>query len=283
MFNMLNIPKTLTHTVYPYQYSSLRRVLEPRRFQAYCLGTNKSGTHSIASLLAKHYKAAHEVAHGTLINGFLDWQEGKLKAEDFHTLLLNHEKYAWLEMDSSHVHIEYVDLLVKLFPKAKFILTIRDCYSWLDSYLNHFLNYPLYDSWARLHYWRYGRAGFSYSAAETVLRDAGFYPLENYFSAWAAHNQRALRVIPPERLLILPTFEIASSMDRIAGFLEIPTTSLDVKTTHSFQAPKKHYLLTHIDPACIYEKAEKHCGDLMARFFSDRDYLELLLSQNTKK
>lgn len=279
---MLNITKTLTRTVYPYQYSSLRRLLEPRRFQAYCLGTNKSGTHSIASLFAKHYKSTHEEAHGTLINGFLDWQEGKTKAENFQKILLNHEKYAWLEMDSSHVHIEYADLLVKLFPKAKFILTIRDCYSWLDSYLNHSLNYPPYDSWARLHNWRYGRASFSYSSSETVLREAGFYPLENYFAAWAVHNERALSVIPPERLLVLRTSDIAASMDRIAEFLEIPVTTLDAKTTHSFQAPKKHYLLAQIDSGCIREKAENHCMELMAKFFGDRDYLELLLSKAPK-
>ena len=276
---MLATSKALVHTVYPYQYSSLRRLLEPRRFQAYCLGTNKSGTHSIASLFAKHYKATHEEAHGSLINGFLDWQAGELNANEFQTMLLKHNKYAWLEMDSSHVHIEYVELLVKLFPQAKFILTIRDCYSWLDSYLNHSLNYPLYQAWARLHNWRYGRSDFSYSAAESPLREAGFYPLENYFAAWTAHNQRALDTIPPEQLLVLRTFDIAKSIDCIADFLKIPANTLDTQRSHSFQAPKRHYLLAQIDSDCIREKAEKHCGELMTKFFDDQDYLELLLSK----
>jgi hypothetical protein len=114
------------------------------------------------------------------------------------------------------------------------------------------------------------------------LRETGFHPLENYFAAWAAHNQRALSVIPPDRLLILRTSEIAESIDRIAEFIEIPATTLDVKTTHSFQAPKKHHLLAQIDPNFIREKAEKHCSELMAKFFGDRDYLELLLSKTPK-
>ena len=277
---MFSLTKALVNTVYPYQYSPLRRLLEPRCFHAYCLGTNKSGTHSIASMFAKQYKSAHEEAHGTLIDGFLDWQEGKSKFADFQTILLNHDKYAWLEMDSSHVHIEYVDLLVELFPKAKFILTIRDCYSWLDSYFNHYLNYPLYDCWARLHNWRYGRAEYSYASAEKILVDAGFRPLASYFAAWTVHNQRALSVIPSERLLILRTLDINSSIDRIAEFLKIPNNTLDPKKVHSFKAPKKHRLLTQIDSSFIREQAEKHCGALMAEFFSDGDYLELLLAKS---
>ncbi len=279
---MFNIAKEVVRIVRPYQYSPVRRLLEPRRFQAYCLGTNKSGTHSIASMFAKYYKSAHETSHGTLINRFLDWKDGKLEEEAFQKSLLNHEKYAWLEMDSSHVHIEYVDLLVNLFPEAKFILTIRDCYSWLDSYLNHSLNYPLYESWAKLHNWRYGHAESSYSSTEKILYEAGFHPLENYFAAWTIHNQRALSFIPPERLLILRTFEITKSVDRISDFLRIPATTLDTKMTHSFQAPKKHHLLAQIDSDYIREKAEEYCGELMAKFFGDRDYLTLLLPEASR-
>lgn len=279
---MLNIPKTVKRTVYPYKYSSLRRLLEPRRFQAYCLGTNKSGTHSIANIFAQNYKSAHEEAHGILINGYLDWQKGKIKEKDFQAILTMHDKYAWLEMDSSHVHIEYVDLLVKSFPKAKFILTIRDCYSWLDSYLNHCLNHPLYECWARLHDWRYNQNRFYYASAEKVLRDTGFSPLASYFSAWAVHNQRALSAIPPERLLILRTSEISKSIDRIAGFLKISAATLDAETTHSFQAPQKHNLLNKIDSEYIRKQARIHCGTLMAEFFSDRDYLDLLIFKSLR-
>lgn len=279
---MIGITKKIVRTVHPYQYSSLRRLLAPRRFQAYCLGTNKSGTHSIASMFAKNYKSTHEAAHGTLINGFLDWQESKIQAEDFQNILFNHDKYAWLEMDSSHVHIEYVELLVKLFPEAKFILTIRDCYSWLDSVLNHALNYPLYDAWARLHHWRYSSTPNTYPSAEAVLQDAGFYPLENYFAAWAAHNQRALDSIPAERLLILRTPEITESIDRIAEFLQVSPATLDIETTHSFQAPKKHYLLTQINEDHVRKQAEMYCSKLMAQFFDDQDYLSLLLSKKNK-
>jgi hypothetical protein len=280
---MLKITRDLVHTVHPYRYSSLRRLLQPRHFQAYCLGTNKSGTHSIANMLAKNYQSDHENDHGTLINGYIDWQEGKIDPVDFQEILLNHDKYAWLEMDSSHVHIEYVDLLVELFPKAKFILTIRDCYSWLDSYLNHSLNYKLYDSWDRLHNWRYGRGEHTYSITEAVLQEGGFYPLRNYFTAWSTHNQRALDAIPPERLLILRTSEISHSSEKIGKFLNTPNLSLDIQRTHSFQAPKKHHILTKIDENYLREQGEKYCGELMKEFFDDRDYLSLILSKSPVK
>lgn len=279
---MLKLPKKIIRTVRPYKYSPLRRFLEPRRFQAYCIGINKSGTHSLARMFEKHYRSGHEIDHGSLINGFLNWQKGIIKEEDFQNLLLDYNKYGWLEMDSSHVHIEYVDFLVKLFPKACFILTIRDCYSWLDSFFNHCLNYPIRDRWARLHNWRYGQSNVSYHPAEQVLQTYGFYPLGNYFAAWTTHNYRALQVIPSEQLLVLRTSEITTNLDRIANFLDIPVSTLDTRTTHSFQAPQKHHILTRIDPDYVREQAEKHCSELMIRFFDDKDYLEQLLAKSPK-
>lgn len=277
---MFEIAKDLVRTVRPYKYSPLRRLVEPRRFQAYCVGTNKSGTHSIGSLLAKDYNASHEEDHGRLINGWIDLKEGKISANDFKTMLLNYERYAWLEMDSSHVHAEYIDQLVKLFPEAKFILTIRDCYSWLDSYFNQVLNYPVIDCWSRLHKWRYAQGVVTYAQAEKPIEKAGFYPLENYFNAWASHNMRVLDSVPSERLLILRTAEISTSTVKIANFLNIPVSTLDAQKKHSFKAPKQHGLLAKIDPDFVRYQAQKRCESLMTDFFSDYDYLDIVLSKS---
>ena len=276
---MLEIAKKVTRTFYPYQYSPVRRILEPRRIHAYCIGSNKSGTHSIASMFAKHYRSSHEEAHGALINGFLDWKEGKLTERDFQTILLNHNKYAWLEMDSSHVHIEYVEYLVKYCPKAKFILTIRDCYSWLDSFFNHCLNHPLRDRWARLNHWRYAKYGHTYSTHEDVLRQSGFLPLSSYFSAWTEHNQKAIDSIPQANLLIVRTHEISSRVDSIANFLDIRSDTLDTSRSHNFKAPKMYKILTHIDSSFILHKSKLYCSDLMANYFGDANYLDKALNK----
>lgn len=274
---MLDIPKKAVRLVRPYKYSLLRRLVEPRQFQAYCVGTNKSGTHSLESLLAKHYNASHEEDHGRLINGVIDREEGRITADDFQTMLLDYEKYAWLEMDSSHVHVEYISELVNLFPDAKFILTIRDCYSWLDSYFNHTLNHPLFDCWDRLHHWRYGKYDTTYSPEEQSIRDAGFYPIENYFRAWASHNRRVLNSVPAERLLVLRTGEISESAEKIAAFLDVSASTIDTQRKHSFKAPKRHYLLAKIDIEFVRFQAQKHCEDLMEKFFKESNYLSKVL------
>lgn len=278
---MLQIPKKIVRTVRPYQYSPLRRFVEPRRFHAYCIGANKCGTHSVASMFEKNYRSAHEESHGKLINSFLDWQAGGIEAEDFRSILLDHGRYAWLEMDSSHVHIEYVDQLVDLFPQAKFILTIRDCYSWVDSFFNQVLNYEPRDYWLRLHAWRYGKMDLECLLEEKVLIDHGFHPLKNYFAAWAAHNQRALECVPSERLLIIRTTELSSSADRIAHFLEIPSSMIDIQKSHQFKAPKRHNLLAQVDADYIRVHAEEHCSKLLRQFFNDKDYLALLLNKSS--
>jgi hypothetical protein len=229
-------------------------------------------------MFEKNYRAAHETDHARLINGCIDWKSGNTTEEEFLTTLKDYDKFSWLELDSSHVHLEYLDLLLKLHPKAKFILTIRDCYSWADSCFNHFLNYKLYDSWKNLHDWRYGRIVQPYSLEqEKILTDNGLYPLENYFIAWAEHNTKALQLIPENRLIVVKTFDIKKSSDKLADFLNIPASSINIQQSHSFKAPQKHNLLAHIDTNYIREKAEKHCGELMEQFFADGDYLSKVI------
>lgn len=274
---MSRILKSAVRAFYPYKYSSLYRLIEPRKFHAYCIGTAKSGTHSMASIFSESYRSAHEEAYGALIERYLSWRGGQISAESFRDFLSDHDRFAWLEMDSSHVHIEYIDLLVELFPKAKFILTIRDCFSWLESFLNHSINYPDNEMWKRLYRWQYGKRHFSYESSEAVLKEYSFFPLKSYFSTWDAHNRRAINVVPSERLLVVRTSDISRQIDQLASFLEVTPSSLSVAKSHSFKAPKKQHILSSMDHDYVKQVAQTHCGELMNRYFSDEDYLERLL------
>ena len=44
-----------------------------------------------------------------------------------------------LEVDSSALNFDLLDLLLSEFPDARYLLTIRDCYSWCNSVFNHTL------------------------------------------------------------------------------------------------------------------------------------------------
>lgn len=161
-----------------------------------------------------------------LIDAVLAFSKGEIAKLDLQRLVHRRDRTLWLEMEASAFNVHVLDLLVQEFSDARFILTIRDCYSWVDSALNHQLGRSLpkhYKSFLR--YWV--APGSEYTRAELVLKDNGLYPLKSYFRAWANHNQRVLDTVPADRLLVIRTDEISKSSERIAEFLGIPARTLD--------------------------------------------------------
>lgn len=170
---------------------------------------------------------AHPMSPGLeLIDAVLAFSKGEIAKLDLQRLVHRRDRTLWLEMEASAFNVHVLDLLVQEFSDARFILTIRDCYSWVDSALNHQLGRSLpkhYKSFLR--YWV--APGSEYTRAELVLKDNGLYPLKSYFRAWANHNQRVLDTVPADRLLVIRTDEISKSSERIAEFLGIPARTLD--------------------------------------------------------
>ena len=103
--------------------------------------------------------------------------------------------------------------MAKEFPDAKFILTVRDCYSWVNSAINQLLNNPA----TRPHWveWRnsiFGDLGACvYSEQESILRDNMIWNLDSLFSAWAEHYNVVLESVPENRILVVKTFELQES------------------------------------------------------------------------
>ena len=48
--------------------------------------------------------------------------------------------------------------LVELFPTAKFVLTIRDPLSWVDSFINHQLAHSASEKWLAFRDWKFAPA-----------------------------------------------------------------------------------------------------------------------------
>lgn len=250
-------------------YLGVYRRYRPRRFQAYCVGALKSGTHSIAGMLMRHYRSTHEPRVPELIDAVLAFSRREIAKRDLQRLVHRRDRMLWLEMESSAFAVHILDLLVQEFPDARFVLTIRDCYSWVDSALNHQFGRELpkpYQSFLR--YWV--APGAEYTRTEAVLKDNGLFPLKSYFRAWAGHNQRVLDTVPADRLLVIRTDEISKSSKRIAKFLGVPASTLDRDRSHSFSSRRKFDLLSAIDPDYVKEAAQEECEPLMKRFFPER-------------
>src|SRR5262245_1998795 len=107
-----------------------------RRTRLYCVGTGKSGTHSIASMFSKNVRAGHEPEAVPLMEKFIAWKGARLDEAQFTQWLRARDRRLALEVDSSTLNRDIAGILVREFPGARFVLTIRDCYSWCNSHMN---------------------------------------------------------------------------------------------------------------------------------------------------
>jgi hypothetical protein len=247
-----------------------------RRARLYCVGIGKSGTHSIARMFSKTVRAKHEPQALPLLEKLLAWQGGQLSEAEFTKWLLIRDSKMALEVDSSTLNCDIVEILVREFPEARFVLTIRDCYSWCNSLMNHAIRYEgkTHPLWLATRAPRLRPDLYHHASEEHPLKAKGLYTLDGYFSYWTRHNLHVLEKVPSNRLLIVRTDEIQKRAVEIADFGRLPRRALRAERTHEFQNPTKQELLRQIDRDFVEAKVEKHCRPLMARFFPELKSIE---------
>lgn len=246
------------------------------RLRVYCIGAPKTGTTTLARLFQPQFRATHEAEASLMLAKLLQY----MNTQDSGPLLryLRHrDRRLGLEMDSSHLYYPILKLLVAEFADAKFILTIRDCYSWLDSLLNH--HAALYAArgnqwkfrrakWIRYYDTVFGAKVFRHVPEEQVLSAHNLYTLDGYFRYWASHNQTAMSLIPPERLLVLKTTEIDEKLPEIESFLQLPRgTFAKPMRSNVRDTSQKLNLLARIDSDFVERKAQQYCQTLMQQYF----------------
>ena len=242
------------------------------RFKAYCVGMEKTGTTSINAIFSSaQYRTAHEAEASFLIPKILAFAKGKIDQNQLTRYVKHRDRRLGLEIDSSNINYHLIDILVKEFSEAKFILTIRDCYSWLDSLIDQHI------STLTRSLFRHQRADLSdlrfktdkkHETEENVLANNGQYTLDGYFSYWREHNSKVLAVVPKERLLIVKTKEIDLHIRKIEEFLGIPLGTLPNQVRKNVRR-KKNNLLSQIDKNFLEEKANFHCKELMDKYFPE--------------
>ncbi len=251
----------------------VKRILAPllyhRKIHAYGLGHGKTGTNSISGLLEKNYRSVHEPESKELIQFILQSESGNYSALQKEKYVRRRDKNLWLEFDSSVLNVFILDQLIESFPNAKFILTIRDCYSWLNSTINYHGSGYLPLSFTELMQWWFRPMDFDFSPGETILQQNNLFPVECYLASWATHNQTVLDKVPSSRLLVVKTPEIGKRIPEIAAFLGVPQASLDEKKSHLYKSDKKLNLLSQLDKNFIEKKVDMHCRDLMNAYFPE--------------
>ena len=249
--------------------SPLWEWLRPRRFQVYCVGAPKTGTTSIARLFSRDYRAEHEPGASALVDAISAVADGAMSADELGRFLRRRDRDFRWELESSHLIAAFAGELVELFPAAKFILTVRDVRSWLDSLINHQINVRARPNYPR--YWRalsdlyHLRPGQRFQPTERELAAAGLYPLDGYLSFWREHHERILRAVPEHRLLLVRTADITARAADIARFVGAPPTTLDTAASHANVAPVKHGVVARIDQAFLEARIRHHCQPIWSR------------------
>lgn len=243
--------------------------LRPRRFHAFGVGTAKSGTHSLDRILG-HYRAFHEPERERFMGIIMARADGAISNSRARDEVRKLDRRKWLEFNSSYLNYFLLDLLLDAFPQAKFVLTIRDCYSWLDSIFNELLARPHGEYQTRFHRWYAESLSLKpHEKGDQVLSEHGLWPLDGWLRVWSQHNARVLALVPDDRLLIIRTPDIRRDMPRLAEFLDISPDTLDATRSHEYKAERKLGLLSRIDEEYLSACVDARCGDLMRRFFPE--------------
>jgi hypothetical protein len=245
--------------------------LRVRRTQLFCVGTAKSGTHSIASMFSRNVRTGHEKEVIPFIEAFFRWREGEMSERDYRNWLVARDRELALEIDSSWFHGLIVDLLASEFPDARFVLTIRDCYSWLNSEFKRVLHTPSrHPQRVKMREFVYSAGATTYAPEERVLQEMGLYPVENYLARWAAHNEKVLATVPAARLLVVRTDEIRARAFEIADFAGLPRGAVQLQRTHAYRNPVEREIIREIEAEFLERKVEQQCRPLMERFFPEK-------------
>jgi hypothetical protein len=246
----------------------LRPLLRPRRLDVCCCGLSKTGTHSMAGLF-ENYRSLHHPDGDVRLPLAIAYLEGEVGVPGVRDVLRRRDRQLWLEMESSSLAGILIDGFAEACPRKKFILTLRDVFSWCDSWIDHNINQPPAESspWAALDRVRLRVAEFTPTRFDAPLTQRGLPPLACYFQLWAGHNERVLAAVPADRLLVVETRRISASMPEIAAWAGVPPDTLCADRNWIFAAPKKHRVLATLDPSHVRDTADRFCGALMrARF-----------------
>jgi len=250
--------------------NSTRHVKRRRRFLSFGVGLPKTGTKSLAKMLQQEYRAAHEpetwIVTDALTRSSIS-HGGPETAKDQTELFRARDSFLSLEFESNWVLGLAIKPLYKTFPDAKYILTVRDCMSWVNSEINQHYVIGHRQPWRILSDYRYGQMRV-YSDMEKGLEHHGLYPTQSYFRYWADHIRLVLDTVPSNNLLVLRTRDLSHKIKSIASFLGIPEDSLDLSRSHSHRRkdkPLNIYDLVEAD--YLHQQAEFYCKATMKELF----------------
>ncbi len=235
--------------------------------RAFCVGQAKSGTASVCGLLATHYRAAHEPEREQLLDLILREARGELDAAAVDAYLVGRDRRLNLEYDIAWANQFIISRLLAVFPHSRFIVLVRDPYTWLQSIVGHLSSRQIPSDVRSFLDWWFKPERYPHTRDDRALETCGVYSLAAFLNAWNRHVDACARALPPGRRLILRTHELNQSYSALAGFLQIPRESLDTQRGHLNRSTWSGRLDSLVEGTYLNDMVGKVCGDNMSRFF----------------
>ncbi|MDJ0617679.1 MAG: sulfotransferase [Calothrix sp. MO_192.B10] len=238
-----------------------------RTTKAFCVGQAKSGTASLYSLLARCYRAAHEPERAQTLEMILRQSRGEVDAQSFRAYLMERDRRLNLEYDIAWANQFIIDHLLTVFGEAKFIVLIRDPYTWMQSMVGHLISRQIPPDVSSFLNWWFKPEQYPHTRHDRILEAQGIYSITALVNAWNQHIKTCTQLIPPERCLVLKTHELNRSHQQIADFLQIPLKSLDTDRGHINQGTWTDRLDSLVNTNYLSEVVNSMCADSMTRYF----------------
>jgi sulfotransferase family protein len=241
-----------------------------RKFQAFGVSMPRCGTTSLTRIFGR-YRAVHEQAKYACKLIYIDSFSRDITRERQIATLKFIDAVLYPEM-SSGGHLGFlIDAVVEAFPRAKYVLTIRNPYHWLQKTIR--LSIKKRDNQrpiSAMGYLQYKPHLYPYTPHDQTLRQNGILSLDSLLSFWADYNQRIIDTVPADRLLAFRLDELSSADQRLADFLEIDRQTLVMDKSHVNKSNLTgDSPFDEIDRDYMDERVRHFGGSLMDRFFQD--------------
>jgi len=199
--------------------------------------------------------SSHEPETHTLLHLYQLQKRNHITQREQGQILKARDTYLWLELESNWMLGLVVAGLYTAFPEAKYILTVRDPISWLESEINQEYEIGNTEPYVSAFKEMFGDA--QYSPQEEKLMRHGLYSLDGYLTYWSAYHEQVVNLIPQDQLMIVPTAQISHRPKEICAFIQ--ARGVFQSNAHSYARSDKKLVLTDlVDKQYLHRKVSEH-------------------------
>jgi len=242
--------------------------------RAFCVGQAKSGTASLYGLLATSYRASHEPEREQILEMILRESRGEIDDEAFVQYLIRRDQRLNLEYDIAWANQFLVRHLLVAFPAARFVVLVRDPYSWLQSIVGHLISREIPSDVRSFLDWWFNPERYPHTRHDRALQSSGVYSIAALLNAWNEHVDLCTKSLPRERRLLLRTHELDRSGCQLAEFLQIPSESLNTRQGHLNRSSWMGRVQSMVDGAYLSDMVGQICGVNMTCHFPEISGIE---------